>query len=161
MHEYRGNLLREYEQKLYNDIVWGEKGNREIGVAKFAQGHWSFLGPVPDKKWYGTDTCKPNGAWDRVADIMMINFSESGHLVFRGSSAFERGALKSKRKGKLSIRFCGDDETVEVFLRAIISVNQLSVYGAQADVCEELAWEHSKCSKSTEKPVALDNLETV
>ena len=64
----------------------------------------------------------------------MINFSESGHPVFRGSSAFERGDLNSKRKGKLSIHFCGDDEPAEVVLCAIISVNQLSVYGAQADV---------------------------
>ena len=91
----------------------------------------------------------------------MINFSESGHPVFRGSSAFESGDLKSKRKGKLSIHFCGDDDTAEVVLRAIISVNQLSAQGAVADMCEELAWEHSKCSKGTGKPVALDNLETM
>ena len=77
---------------MYNDIVSREKGNREIGVAnsligaayarKIAQGHSSFLGPGSEKKWCGTHTCKPNGDWDRVADIMMINFSESGHPVF-------------------------------------------------------------------------------
>ena len=39
---------------------------------------------------------KPNGEWDNVVDIMMINFCESGHPVFRGSSALERGDLKSK-----------------------------------------------------------------
>ena len=66
---------------------------------------------------------------------MMINFSDSGHSVFRESSAFERGDLKSKRKGKLSIHFCGDGETAEVVLCAIISVNQLSVCGALADMC--------------------------
>ena len=56
---------------------------------KFALGHWSFLGPGSEKKWYGTHAHKPNGEWDEVAEIMMINFSESGHPVFRGSSAFE------------------------------------------------------------------------
>ena len=66
---------------------------------KFAQGHWSFLGPGSEKKRYGTHD-KPNGEWDDVADITMINFSESGHLVFRGSSAFERRYVKSKGKGK-------------------------------------------------------------
>ena len=96
---------------MFYDIVWREKGSREIGVAKFAQGHRSFLGPGSEKKWYGTHTYKPNGDWNRVADIMMINFSESGHLIFHGSSASERGDLKSKRKGKLSRHFCGDDET--------------------------------------------------
>ena len=84
---------------------------------------------------------------------MMINFSESGHLVFRGSSAFERGELKGKGKGKFTIHFNGSDETVKVILRAV-SVNQPSVYGAVAKMCEELAWEISKCSK-------VDNLETM
>ena len=82
---------------MYNDIVRGEKGNRETCVAnsllvaenarKFAQGHWSFLGPGSEKKWCGTHVFKPNGEWDDVAAILMINFSESGHPVFRGSSA--------------------------------------------------------------------------
>ena len=106
-------------------------------LEKFAQGHWSFLVPRSGKKRYGTHVCKPNGEWDDVPDIMMINFSESGHPVFRGSSAFERGDLKSKGKGKLSIHFNGSDETVEVILRTVTSVNQLSVYGAVAEMCEE------------------------
>ena len=42
---------------------------------KFAQGHWSFLGPGSDKKWYGTHVNKPNGEWDDVADILMLNIS--------------------------------------------------------------------------------------
>ena len=33
----------------------------------------------------------------------MLNFSESGHSVFRASSALERGHLKSIGKGKLSM----------------------------------------------------------
>ena len=128
---------------------------------KFAQGHRPFLGPGSEKKWYGTHVYKPNGEWDDVADIMMINFSESGPPVFGGSSAFERGDLKSKGKGQLSIHFNGSDETVEVMLRTVISVNWLSVYGAVAQMCEELAWEMSKSSKSTGKPVAPNNQETM
>ena len=58
----------------------------------------------------------------------MINFSESGHPVFRGSSALERGDLKSKGEGHLSVHFCGDDNTAELVLRTIISVDQLSTY---------------------------------
>ena len=53
----------------------------------------------------------------------MINFSESGHPVFCGSS--EREHLKSEGKGKLSVHTNGSDETVEVILRTVISVNQL------------------------------------
>ena len=84
----------------------------------------------------------------------MINFSESGHPVFRGSSALERADLKSKGKGKMSLHFNGNDETVDVILRTVISVHQLSVHGAVADICRELAWEISKCSKGRGKPGA-------
>ena len=147
---------------MYKNIVWREEGNKEMCVAnfihvadyarRFAHGHWSFLGPGSEKKWYGTHTYKPIGEWDRVAEDMMINFSESGHPVFRGSSALERGALKSKGKGKLSIHFCGDDDTAEVVLRATVSINQLSVYGAVADMCDELGlenhWLFRKCIES-------------
>ena len=85
----------------------------------------------------------------------MLNFRESGHPVFRGSSAFERGDFKSKGKGYLSIHFNGSDETVEVILRTIISVNQLSICGAVADMCGELAWEVSRHSKGTGNPWRL------
>ena len=108
---------------IYNDIVWREKGKRETCVAnsvivadcarKFAEGHWSFLGPGSENKWYGTHVYKPNGKWVDVADILMINFSESGHPAFRGSSAFERRDLKSNGKGgktttdiKFNVVFC-------------------------------------------------------
>ena len=91
----------------------------------------------------------------------MINFCESGHPVFRGPSASERVDLKSKGKGKLSIHLNGSDETVEVFFRSIISVNQLSISGAVADMCEKLAREISICSESTERPVASNDSETM
>ena len=83
----------------------------------------------------------------------MINFSEGGHPVFRGSSAFERGSLRSKGRGNLSIYVCGDDGTVDVVLRTVISVNRLSVYGAVADMCDELA---SRISVSTHRVVDND-----
>ena len=91
----------------------------------------------------------------------MINFSESGHPVFRGTSAFERGFLRSNEGGKLSIHFCGGDKAVEAVLRSIISVNQLSIYGAVAGMCEELASRISGCSASTGRFVAKDKPETM
>ena len=47
------------------------------------------------------------------------------------------GKLKSKGHGKLSIHFAADELTIETIFRIKISVNQLSVYGAVAAVCEE------------------------
>ena len=37
----------------------------------------------------------------------------------------------------MSIHFCADGDTVETVFRTIISVNQLSIYGAVSDLCEE------------------------
>ena len=80
---------------------------------------------------------------------MMMEFSESGHPVFRATSPLSRGTLKSKGGGKLSIDFCADGGTIETFFRTIISVNQLSIYGAVSDLCDE----YSACQARTERPV--------
>ena len=75
---------------------------------------------------------------------MMLNFAESGHPVFRASSALERGELKSTGKGVKTIHSDGSDEAIELILRTVISVNQLSVYGAVADLCGESARDSKK-----------------
>ena len=43
----------------------------------------------------------------------------------------------SKGHGKLSIHFTADYPTIETIFRIIISANQLSIYGAVANICEE------------------------
>ena len=58
---------------------------------------------------------------------MMIKFGESGHPVFRVTSPFSRGMLKSKGGGQFSLHFCADGDSIETVLRTIISVNQLFV----------------------------------
>ena len=78
---------------------------------------------------------------------MMIKFRESGHPVFRATSPLSRGTLKSKGGGKLSIHFCANGDTVETVFRTNISVNQLSIYGAVSDLCEE----YGTCQTSMEK----------
>ena len=68
---------------------------------------------------------------------MLLEFAESGHPIFRATTPLSRGQLKSKGRGKLSIHFTADQDTVDTIYRIILSVNQLSVYGAVADICEE------------------------
>ena len=72
-----------------------------------------------------------------------------------GTMRFEK-----RRKRKIVLHFCGDDNSAELVLRTIISVNQLSFYRAVADMCGELACRISDCSESTGKLVARDNPET-
>ena len=66
-------------------------------------------------------------------NTMLLNFSESGHPVFRGTSALERGTLRKQRSGQFSLHFSGDPQTVQVVFRNIISVSQHSIYGAVAE----------------------------
>ena len=150
---------------MYNDIIWGERGNTEkcemnsVTVANYARrfllGRWSFLGAGSDKKWSETFSDKPDGDWDKTAEIMMLNFAESGHPICRATSALKRGELRSKAKGKRSIHFNGSEENIELILHTIISVTQLSIYGAVADLCKEL----SNDSEVAGKPAANEDLE--
>ena len=108
-----------------------------IYARRFPAGRWSFFWPGSEKKWYSTHVDRPQGEWDRVAELMMIKFGESGHPVFRATRPLSRGTLKSKGGGQLSIHFCADGGTIESVFRTIVSVNQLSIYGAVSDLCEE------------------------
>ena len=147
---------------MCNDIECGAERNPERceynsqTVASFARrfprGHWSSLGLGSEKKEYGTYAGRPDGSQDKVAEQMMVNFSESGHTIFRASSAFERGELRSKGGGMKAIHFNGSDENIELLLRTVISANQLSVYGAVADLYNEL----SEDFRALVKPEALD-----
>ena len=65
---------------------------------------------------------------------MLLKFGESGHPVFRATSPLSRGVIKSKGGGKLSIHDCANFETIETVFRKIISVNQLMLYGAVAEM---------------------------
>ena len=131
---------------MFNDISCDGKGNEEECVAnvkvvsilakKFGIGQWSFIGPGSEKKWYSAEN-SPQGAWDHIADEMLLEFAESGHPTFRATTPLSRCILKSKGHGKLSIHFTADYQTIEQVFRVIVSVNQLSIYGAVANMCED------------------------
>ena len=130
---------------MFNDISCDRKGNKEECLAnagvvkvlarKFGVGQWSFIGPGSEKKWYSADS--PQGAWDRIADEMLLEFAESGHPIFRATTPLSRCKPKSKGHGKLSIHFSADYSTIETIFRIIVSANQLCLYGAVANMCEE------------------------
>ena len=81
---------------MFNDIIWGYKDNEtecesnanlvSIYARRFSPERWSFLGPGSVKKWYSTHGSRPQGEWDRVAELMMIKFGKNGHTVFRATS---------------------------------------------------------------------------
>ena len=69
---------------------------------------------------------------------------QNGGPIFRATSPWSRGQLKSKGHGILSIHHCDDLETIQTVLRIFISVNQLSLYGAVAEMCEEYETFHDR-----------------
>ena len=81
----------------------------------------------------------------------MLTFAESGHPIFRATSPLSRGQLKSKSHGKLSIHYSADLETIETIFRIIVSANQLSLYGAVAEMCEAYESLHER----TGRPVVM------
>ena len=56
---------------------------------------------------------------------------------FPCNDSIVQGYSQEQRRGKLSIHFAADSDTIDTIYRIILSVNQLSVYGAVAAVCEE------------------------
>ena len=96
--------------------------------------HWSFLGPGSETKWNATDTFKPGREWDRVAELMMNDLRESGHPIFRATSALDRGHLKSKASGKLSIHFCAGYVAIETIYRTFVQ-SISSVFTEQSQIC--------------------------
>ena len=110
---------------------------------KFGIGQWSFVGPGSEKKWYSMEENSPQGIWDRIAEKMLVEFAESGCPIFRATIPLSRGKLKSKGHGKLSIHFAADQETIETIF-SHNSANQLSLYGAVANMCEECESFHDR-----------------
>ena len=65
------------------------------------------------------------------------NSQKADVQFFRATTPFSRCKLKSKGHGKLSIHFAADHQTIETVFCIIASANQLSLYGAVANMCEE------------------------
>ena len=73
LENFKGRIIF---MSMYNDIDWRKRGNRENCFANahrvtkhartFTRGHWSFLGPGSEKKWYGTHVSTTDGQWTEL-----------------------------------------------------------------------------------------------
>ena len=131
---------------MFNDISCDRNDNKDECLRnaesvkalarRFGVGQWSFIGPGSEKKWYSAEN-SPQGAWDNIAEEMLLEFAESGCPIFRATTPLSREQLRSKGHKKMSIQFTADYPTIETIFRIIISANQLSFYGAVANIFEE------------------------
>ena len=83
-----------------------------------------------------------------MAERILLELAESDCPIFRATSPLSRGRLKSKGHGKLSTHYAADLETIETIFRISVSANQLSLYGAIAEICEEYDTLHERTGRS-------------
>ena len=132
---------------MFNGISCDRKGNKDeclanAGVVKvfariFGVGQWSFLGPGSEKKWYSMEEKSPQGIWDHIADKMLLEFAEAG--VQFSVQQLHCPGVYSRAKGEENCQNTSLQTipSIETIFPIIISVNQLSLYGAVANMCEE------------------------
>ena len=71
-----------------------------IFAKKFGIGQWSFIGPGSEKKWYSSEN-SPQGAWDHIAEQILLEFAESGHPTFRATTPVVQGHSQEQRTWKI------------------------------------------------------------
>ena len=95
-------------------------------AGRFGIGQWSFVGSGSEKSGILPENC-PQGAWDNIAEQMFLEFAESGHPIFRSTIPLSRGQLKRTGRGKLSIHFTADQDTVDtIFALFFLSISSVS-----------------------------------
>ena len=124
-----------------------EKANKEECLAnarvvkvlakKFGIGRWSFIGPGSDKKWYSTEENSPQGAWDHIAGRNAVGIRRKRTSYFPCKDSIVQGKSHKQRTRKTVDTFAADYSTIETIFCMFVSVNQLSVYGEVANICEE------------------------
>ena len=124
---------------MSNDITWWDKENARScelcsQISPAVIGHsWDL-----DQRRNGTE-------------LTLINQTETGTKRLRKWWLIRRNRpsdipwfqrpwsrwITKQRGGKKTILFNGSEQSVEFILRTVTSVNQLSIYGAVADMCRE------------------------
>ena len=151
---------------MFNDIEWTKKENLEQCISnaqtvenfakRFSQGHWTFLGPGDEKKWYGILCFSLEGEWDSTATPMVERFKETNHPVFKSISALGRGILR-RNKNRDTLHFNADASNRELLFRTIHSANQLRIYGAVSSWCEEFGLKPYERDMTSERLTTKEN----
>ena len=140
---------------MYNDIDRWKRGNRENCIANAHRFYWvcskilartlvisgAWIGEE-EKKRYGTHISKLDGQWEKIHwgyDAQLCRKRTSYVLCYQ---RIRKRRVEKQRKRSRIIHFNGSDDSIELILRTIISVNQLSVHGAAADLCGDQSETH-------------------
>ena len=116
----------------------------------FSEGHLAFLGPGSEEKRYGHFLSKVVHRFQETG-FMFKSISENPIILCSKAPVLSsRGILKGK-KGK---DFNGAFSNTELLFRIIHSVNQLTIYGAAANWCEQFDLTEEEKGRTS---VSVDN----
>ena len=104
------------EQQTMNKNVWQTLDSYLCVQENLVKDNGHSLVPVLRKRVTPSKrTDSPQGIWDNIAEKMLVEFAESGCPIFRATTPFSKGQLRSKGHGNLSIHFAATQETTETF----------------------------------------------
>ena len=139
---------------MFNDISCDGKGNEEECVAnskvvsilakKFGIGQWSFIGPGSETEvvFYGRELPTRNVGSYRGQDAVGIR--RKADVLFSVQQLHCPGVI-SKAKDTENCRYILLLITQQLRLfRIFVSANQLSLYGAVANICEEFEFHQDR-----------------
>ena len=87
-------------------------------AGRFGIGQWSFIGPGSEKKWYSSEN-SPQGAWDNIAEQMLLEFVQRLH--FPGVVSRGKGE-ESCRHTSLQIK----TQLIQFFALFFLSISSVS-----------------------------------
>ena len=118
---------------MFNDIELQKRGHEDSCAltsrairdypSRFEDGHWAFLGPGEENKWYFDFGSMPEGKWDLCASRMVNDFENSGH----------------QKKGWDTIHFNGEYSNIDLWYRTVHSANQLCIHGEREVILDPKA----------------------
>ena len=71
----------------------------KVLARRFGIGQWSFIGPGSENKVYSFEN-SPQGAWDNIAEQILLEFAESGHPIFPCNDSIVQGCSQKQRARK-------------------------------------------------------------
>ena len=114
----RISFMSIFNEKNSKDECLANAGVVTVLAKKFGIGQRSFIGPGSEKKCYSGEEKCPQGAWDHIADEMLLESAESGHpghlscrmcnqITFHHQFGIDTGRSKFEQETDSILSACG------------------------------------------------------
>ena len=143
---------------MLNDISCGSKDNEKeclanaklvsLYVKRFGKGQWSFIGPCSEKMWYCISEDTAHKEYGTIWRKRCCWSSQKVDVQFSALRA-HCPEVDSKAKDMENCLYTMQPiwKRLKHIFRIIVSANQLSLYGAIAEICEEYETLHEKTGR--------------